>query len=200
MTRLIAIVSILLSLVAGSAAAQQTHPQTATAIFAGGCFWCMQPPFDKTPGVISTTAGYTSGTKVNPTYEEVSSGTTGHFESVKIEYDPAKVNYDKLLDVFWHNIDPFNGKGQFCDIGPQYRAAIFYGGEKQKEGAEASKKRVMEKFGKAVDTLVLPASEFYPAEDYHQEYHKKNPLKYKFYRFTCGRDARLEAVWGNRGE
>jgi peptide-methionine (S)-S-oxide reductase len=192
--RLITTIAVFLALIAGSAAAQTQ--QTATAIFAGGCFWCMEPPFDKTEGVISTTSGYTGGQKANPTYEEVSSGTTGHFESVKVEYDPTKVTYEQLLEVYWPNVDPFDSSGQFCDKGDQYRSAIFYGNEKEKELAEASKKQMAAKLGKPIETLILPAAQFYPAEDYHQDYYKKNPLKYKFYRYGCGRDARLAAVWG----
>lgn len=192
--RLITTIAVFMALIAGSAAAQTQ--QTATAVFAGGCFWCMEPPFDKTEGVISTTSGYTGGQKANPTYEEVSSGTTGHFESVKVEYDPSKVTYEKLLEVYWPNVDPFDSSGQFCDKGDQYRSAIFYGNEKEKELAEASKKQMAAKPGKPIETLILPASQFYPAEDYHQDYYKKNPLKYKFYRYGCGRDTRLEAVWG----
>ena len=193
--RLITTIAVFLALIAGSAAAQT--PQTATAVFAGGCFWCMEPPFDKIDGVISTISGYTGGQKANPTYEEVSAGTTGHFESVKVEYDPTKVTYEKLLEVYWPNVDPFDSSGQFCDKGDQYRSAIFYGNEKEKELAEASKKQMAAKLGKPIETQILPASQFYPAEDYHQDYYKKNPLKYKFYRYGCGRDARLAAVWGD---
>ncbi|NJM34080.1 MAG: peptide-methionine (S)-S-oxide reductase MsrA [Rhodomicrobium sp.] len=192
--RILAALAIIAALTAGAASAQ-----TATAIFAGGCFWCMEPPFDKTDGVISTTSGYAGGEKTDPTYEEVSAGGTGHIETVKIEYDPAKVSYEKLLDIYWRNVDPFDASGQFCDKGQHYRSAIFYGNETEKALAEASKKRVAEKFGKAVETLILPASKFYPAEDYHQDYYQKNPLHYKFYRYGCGRDARLEAVWGKSG-
>ena len=142
--RLITTIAVFMALIAGSAAAQTQ--QTATAVFAGGCFWCMEPPFDKTEGVISTTSGYTGGQKANPTYEEVSSGTTGHFESVKVEYDPSKVTYEKLLEVYWPNVDPFDSSGQFCDKGDQYRSAIFYGNEKEKELAEASKKQMATRF------------------------------------------------------
>lgn len=170
----------------------------ATATFAGGCFWCMEPPFDKLDGVISTTSGYTGGHEKNPTYQEVSSGTTGHAESVQVAYDPAKVSYAKLLDVFWHNVDPFTPNAQFCDHGSQYRTAIFYLNEEQKRLAEASKQE-LEKSGRfttPIVTQIVPASEFYPAEDYHQDYYQKNPVRYKFYRYNCGRDARLEEVWG----
>jgi peptide-methionine (S)-S-oxide reductase len=176
----------------------QAQPR-ATAIFAGGCFWCMEPPFDKTEGVLSTMSGYTGGQAENPTYEEVSAGRTGHYEAVKIEYDPAKISYEKLLDVFWPNVDPFDASGQFCDKGQQYRAAIFYATEEEKSLAEESKRRIEQKLGKTVATEVLPASAFYPAEDYHQDYYVKNPIRYRFYRYGCGRDARLKAVWGNDG-
>lgn len=194
MRRFIALFALAIAATLTPAAAQT--PQTASVIFAGGCFWCMEPPFDKTDGVISTTSGYSGGQKVNPTYEQVSAGSTGHREVVKVEYDPSKVGFDKLLDVFWHNIDPVDNDGQFCDKGSQYRSAIFFGNDKEKQLAEASKKAVAAKLGQAVVTDILPASEFYAAEEYHQDYYKKNPLKYKFYRYGCGRDARLEAVWG----
>jgi peptide-methionine (S)-S-oxide reductase len=194
MRRLIAL--FLLAIVAAITPAAAQTPQTASVVLAGGCFWCMEPPFDKTDGVVSTTSGYSGGKQVKPTYQQVSAGSTGHLEVVKVEYNPAKVSYEKLLDIFWHNIDPLDADGQFCDKGSQYRSAIFYGNEKEKELAEASKQQVAAKLGHAVATDVLPATEFYPAEDYHQDYYIKNPLKYKFYRYGCGRDARLEAVWG----
>jgi peptide-methionine (S)-S-oxide reductase len=159
----------------------------------------MEPPFDKTEGVLSTVSGYTGGQAENPTYEEVSAGGTGHYEAVKIEYDPAKISYEKLLDVFWPNVDPFDASGQFCDKGQQYRAAIFYATEAEKSLAGESKRRIEQKLGKTVATEVLPASAFYPAEDYHQDYYVKNPIRYRFYRYGCGRDARLKAVWGNGG-
>jgi peptide-methionine (S)-S-oxide reductase len=173
------------------------RPETAT--FAGGCFWCMQPPFDKLSGVISTTAGYTGGRKKNPTYEEVSAGGTGHAESVEIIYDPAKISYEKLLDVFWHNIDPTTRDRQFCDVGNQYRTAIFYHDEKQKKLAEESR-RVLEKtkpFKAPIVTEITRATVFYPAEEYHQKYYVKNPVRYKFYRYNCGRDQRLRGLWGS---
>ena len=172
--------------------------RAAEAIFAGGCFWCMEPPFDKTEGVTATTSGYSGGEKVNPTYRDVSHGGTGHYEVVRVEYDPAKVSYEKLLQVFWHNIDPLDGRGQFCDKGDQYRAAIFYNNDEEKRLAEASKAAIeAEKhFGEPIATEVLPAKPFYAAEDYHQNYYEKNPLKYRFYRFNCARDARLDEVWG----
>lgn len=194
MRRFIALFLLAIAAATTSAAAQT--PQTASVVLAGGCFWCMEPPFDKTDGVLSTISGYSGGKQAKPTYEQVSAGSTGHVEVVKVEYDPAKVSYEKLLDIFWRNIDPVDADGQFCDKGSQYRSAIFYGNEKEKELAEASKQQVAAKLGQAVATDLLPAAEFYPAEDYHQDYYTKNPLKYKFYRYGCGRDARLEAVWG----
>ena len=172
--------------------------QPAVATFAGGCFWCMQPPFDKTPGVISTTAGYTGGTKINPTYEEVSDGGTGHAELVQVTYDPSKVTYQQLLDIYWHNVDPLDTGGQFCDRGNQYRTAIFYHGEEQQKLAEASKQALIDskRFDQPIATEIVAAGPFYPAEDYHQEYYKKNPVRYKFYRWNCGRDQRLTQLWG----
>jgi len=178
---------------------EQKVDKEEVAIFAGGCFWCMQPPFDalKGKGVISTTVGYTGGTKANPTYEEVSAGGTGHAESIKIVYDPSKINYEQLLDIFWHNIDPTVKDQQFCDKGHQYRSAIFYENEHQKALAEAYKQKLLNSGQfKAIYTEIVPAGPFYPAEEYHQEYYQKNPIRYKFYRFNCGRDKRLKEVWG----
>lgn len=166
------------------------------ATFAGGCFWCMEGPFDSLPGVISVTSGYTGGHVIHPTYEQVSAGGTGHRESVDIVFDPTKITYAKLLDVFWHNVDPTDNDGQFCDKGSQYRSAIFYHDETQKRLAEESKAALMKKFGR-VYTDVLPASIFWRAEDYHQHFYKKNPVRYHFYRFNCGRDQRLKALWGS---
>jgi peptide-methionine (S)-S-oxide reductase len=169
------------------------------ATFAGGCFWCMEHPFDEIPGVVSVTPGYTGGQKKNPTYEEVSAGGTGHAESVQIVYDPAKVTYEKLLDVFWHNIDPVAKNRQFCDTGHQYRSAIFYHNEEQHRLALQSK-ALLEKnktFKEPIATEIVQATEFYPAEDYHQHYYKKNPIRYKYYRTTCGRDKRLKELWGS---
>jgi len=169
-----------------------------TATFAGGCFWCMEPPFDKLDGVISTTSGYTGGQAKNPSYEEVSSGVTGHAESVEVVFDPRKISYGKLLDVFWRNIDPLTPNAQFCDHGSQYRTAIFYHGEEQKQLAEASKKALEEsgRFSQPIATEIVPAEEFYKAEEYHQDYYQKNPLRYKYYRYACGRDQVLERLWG----
>jgi len=170
---------------------------TEKAIFAGGCFWCMEPPFDKLEGVITTVSGYTGGQRENPTYREVSSGGTGHFEVVEVTYDPKKVSYETLLRTFWINIDPLNAKGQFCDRGSQYLTAIFYLNEEQMNAAQASKKALAESglFDKNIATQVIPASTFYPAEEYHQDYYTKNPLKYHYYRNGCGRDIRLKQLW-----
>ena len=179
---------------------QTTTQQTAVATFAGGCFWCMEPPFDKIDGVISTTSGYTGGQKLNPTYEEVSSGGTGHAEAVQIIYDPNTVSYQQLLKIFWRNVDPTTADRQFCDTGRQYRTAVFYHDEEQKRLAEESKAGLEKNkpFNQAIVTEITPASEFYPAEDYHQNYYQKNPVRYKFYRYNCGRDQRLEELWGNK--
>jgi len=195
-------IRILLALAMIVAAIGPGHAQTQkteTAIFAGGCFWCMEPPYDKLDGVVATISGYSGGKEQNASYNKVASGRTDHYEVVKIEYDPSKVSYEKLLKVFWRNIDPFDARGQFCDKGPQYRAAIFYGNEEEKALAEKSKQRVMEQLGKDVVTELLPEQAFYRAEDYHQDYYKKNPVRYKFYRYGCGRDARLTQVWGDEG-
>lgn len=170
----------------------------ATATFAGGCFWCLEPPFDRVPGVVSTTVGYTGGHKANPTYEQVSSGGTGHAEAIQIVFDPDKVSYARLLDVFWRNVDPFDAKGQFCDRGSQYRSAIFYHDEEQRKQAEQSRKELAESLAveRMVATEIVPATQFYPAEEYHQDYYRKNPARYKFYRYSCGRDRRLKEIWG----
>ena len=168
----------------------------AKATFAGGCFWCMEPPFDKLDGVISTTSGYTGGHSANPTYEQVSAGKTGHAEAVEIVYDPRKVTYAQLLEVFWRNIDPLTANAQFCDKGSQYRSGIFAHDETQRRLAEESKSAVAARLRKPVVTEIVAASTFWPAEDYHQDYYKKNPIRYKFYRATCGRDRRLEEIWG----
>ncbi|MFK8016521.1 MAG: peptide-methionine (S)-S-oxide reductase MsrA [Gammaproteobacteria bacterium] len=168
----------------------------AVAIFAGGCFWCMEPPFDKLPGVLSTTSGYTDGHVVDPGYRAVSAGTTGHTEAVEIRYDPSQVSYQTLLDTFWKNVDPFAVDQQFCDKGSQYRSGIYVANDSERALAEASARAVAEKFGKTVATEIKPASTFYAAEDYHQDYYQKNPIRYKFYRRGCGRDKRLKDIWG----
>ncbi len=170
----------------------------AIATFAGGCFWCMEPPFDKLDGVLSTTSGYTGGKTVSPTYKEVSAGGTGHTEAIQIVYDPTRVNYEQLLDVFWRNIDPTVADRQFCDRGSQYRSGIFYHDDSQRAAAEESRQRLEQTkpFQGPIVTEITQAGPFYPAEDYHQDYYKKNPIRYKYYRFSCGRDQRLEELWG----
>jgi len=180
-------------------AGDPTVTARAKATFAGGCFWCMQPPFEELPGVLRTTVGYTGGGVRNPTYEQVSAGGTGHAESIEIEYDPSKISYEKLLDVFWHNVDPVTQDAQFCDHGRQYRTAIFYHDAAQKAAAEASKRALeaTKKLPGPIVTEVVPAGEFWPAEEYHQRYHEKNPIRYKYYRWSCGRDARLRELWGS---
>jgi peptide-methionine (S)-S-oxide reductase len=171
----------------------------ATAVFAVGCFWCMEPPFDALEGVVSTTSGYIGGHVANPRYEQVSRGGTGHAEAVKVVFRPEQIGYEALLDVFWRNIDPLDDSGQFCDRGDQYRSAIFYSSDEQRQSAEQSRDRLKQsqRFREPIVTAVVPASEFYPAEDYHQDYYQKNPLRYKFYRYSCGRDARLQELWGS---
>ena len=173
-------------------------PVLARATFAGGCFWCMEPPFDKLGGVISTTSGYTGGRKANPTYEEVSAGGTGHAEAVEIVYDPSEVSYEKLLEVFWQNVDPTQADGQFCDHGDQYRTAIFTHDPEQQRLAVASKE-ALERSGRLsqpIVTQIVTAGPFWPAEEYHQDYSRKNPVRYQFYRYNCGRDQRLQRIWG----
>jgi peptide-methionine (S)-S-oxide reductase len=188
---------ILIPIYNANAAPSATTSEKAT--FAGGCFWCMEAPFDKLPGVLSVTPGYSGGQMKNPSYEQVSAGGTGHAESVRIVYDPARITYAALLDVFWHNIDPTVTNRQFCDVGNQYRSAIFYQGEEQRRTALLSK-AALEKnkpFKGTVVTEITPAGEFYPAEEYHQHYYKKNPLRYRYYRSSCGRDRRLKELWGS---
>jgi peptide-methionine (S)-S-oxide reductase len=173
-------------------------PRVEIAAFAGGCFWCMETQFEGVPGVLSVTSGYTGGHKVNPTYEEVGSGATGHYESVEIRYDPSKTSYDKLLTVFWHSIDPTQGDGQFCDIGTEYRSVIFTHGDVQRRLAEESKKRIEAShvLKKPIVTPIVAAGPFYRAEEYHQDFWKKDPVRYQSYRFGCGRDQRLAQLWG----
>jgi len=183
---------------AGAQAPKDPPPGKALATFAGGCFWCMEAPYDKLDGVISTTSGYMGGTRKNPTYGEVSSGSTGHTEVVQVVYDPAKVSYEKLLDVYWHNVDPTVTDRQFCDVGSQYRTAIFVHTEDQRKAAEKSKDDVAKTkpFKEPIVTPVVAAGDFWPAEDYHQDYYIKNPVRYTYYRTGCGRDARLKSLWG----
>lgn len=183
----------------GAFAAESSKQEATTlekATFAGGCFWCMEAAFDKIDGVVSTTSGYTGGQKDNPTYQEVSSGETGHSEAVEVAYDPQKVSYEQLLAVFWRNIDPTVKDRQFCDVGTQYRTAIYYHSEEQKRLAEASKQEVEKRLG-TVQTQIIPAAVFYAAEDYHQDFYRKNPEHYKAYREGCGQDQRLKEVWNN---
>lgn len=184
------------SLLMGAGAAASAA--TAVATFAGGCFWCVESDFDKVPGVLETESGYTGGTLENPTYDDVTAGGTGHYEAVRITYDPAKVSYDKLLDVFWHSVDPTDAGGQFCDRGESYRTAVFAHSPEQKQAAVASKKTINESgdLQGSIVTPILMAKAFYPAEDYHQGYYMKDPLRYRFYRFGCGRDNRLREIWG----
>ena len=170
----------------------------AQAIFAGGCFWCTEADFDKLPGVLETTSGYIGGSIENPTYEEVSSGRSGHIEAVQVRFDPRQTSYAKLLEAFWPTIDPVNGNGQFCDNGPQYRSAIFYLDAEQQRLAEASKTALAAsgRLQQPIATVIQAATTFYAAEDYHQDYHTKNPLRYSYYRHGCGRDQRLQELWG----
>ena len=194
--RLILVFAVIVSgLLGGNVAAQ-----TKEAVFAGGCFWCLEGPFDALPGVLETQSGYTGGQTPNPTYEQVSSGTSGHLEAMRVVYDPEQIDFEKLLDVFWRNIDPTDPGGQFCDRGPQYRSAIFFGDETEEAAALASKARVEENRGFTVATEILPRTAFFAAEEYHQDYYRKNPLRYRFYRQGCGRDLRLRQLWGAPAE
>jgi peptide-methionine (S)-S-oxide reductase len=195
--KFLGIVSIALAIVL-SCTQQPYSSGSRKATFAGGCFWCMEPAFDNLKGVISVTAGYTGGKKENPTYKEVSAGGTGHAESVKIVYDPAVISYQKLLDTFWHNIDPVAVNRQFCDSGNQYRSAIFYHSTEQARLARAFKAALERsgRFTEPIATEITPAGRFYAAEEYHQKYYRKNPLRYRYYRSGCGRDRRLKEIWG----
>ncbi len=195
---------VVVAMIAGCSASSGESGQAAAptgkleeATFAGGCFWCMEHPFDQLPGVVSVTPGYTGGTTKNPTYEEVSAGGRGHAESVRIVFDPAKIGYATLLQVYWHNIDPTVKDRQFCDVGHQYRSAIFYHSEEQRRLAEESKAALEKSKSFRIMTEIVSAGTFYPAEEYHQHYYKKNPIRYKFYRAACGRDHRLEELWGS---
>ena len=190
--------TLLIILLVSSLPIPAASDNRAVATFAGGCFWCMEPPFDELDGVLSTTSGYTGGHKDKPAYQEVSAGGTGHTEAVQIVYDRSKISYQELLSVFWKNIDPTTPNRQFCDSGSQYRSAIFYHDASQKHAAEASleKLNISKPFEEDIATELVAASTFYPAEDYHQDYYQKNPVRYKFYRYRCGRDQRLDAIWG----
>jgi peptide-methionine (S)-S-oxide reductase len=200
--RAMTLVLVAITMLAGHLShAQQPSPEPASvakAYFAGGCFWCMEEAFEKVGGVLEVVSGYMGGTVKNPTYEQVSAGQTGHAESVEVRYDSTKVTYTQLLEAFWRNVDPVTPDAQFCDHGNQYRAAIFYQSENEKRAAEESKRAIEQskRFSTPIVTQVTAASEFYPAEDYHQDFYKKNPVRYKFYKFTCGRVQRLETLWG----
>ena len=190
---LVAVAALTMPVLAQS---QDNNREVETAIFAGGCFWCMEPPYDKLDGVHSTTSGFSGGEIKDPAYKEVASGNTKHLEVVKVRYNPQKVSYDKLLDVFWKNIDPLDDGGQFCDRGYQYTTAIFVNSEAQREAAEASKREVEDRFDKPIVTPIRDAKPFYAAKEYHQNYYEKRPIRYTYYRSSCGRDSRLEALWG----
>ena len=189
---------LILVLACLAATAVQAQGNLATATFAGGCFWCMEEAFEKVPGVVSAVSGYTDGRTKNPSYEMVSSGTTGHAEAVEVKFDPSKVSYEKLLDAFWLNHDPTTLEGQFCDHGPQYRPSIFWHDEEQKRLAEASRAKYekLKTFKQPIVTPIVKATQFWPAEEYHQDYYKKNPVRYKFYSNGCGRYNRLDELWG----
>jgi len=195
------LLSLFLAFTGASLTVAQTTPQRtnqAVATFAGGCFWCTEADFDKVPGVLSTTSGYIGGKIANPTYEQVSAGGTGHAEAVEIVYDPGKVSFDELLSFYWRHVDPTVKSRQFCDVGDQYRTAIFVHDDEQQRLAEASKKKIEAQLKQPIYTEIVSAGPFYKAEDYHQDFYQKNPVKYKFYRWNCGRDQRLEQLWGAR--
>jgi peptide-methionine (S)-S-oxide reductase len=197
--RIGALLISLLGLNTFAAAADVQNPDnSAVAVFAGGCFWCTESDFDKVAGVLSTTSGYIGGSQPNPTYETVSAGQSGYLEAVQVRFDPSKISYAKLLEAYWPTIDPLNADGQFCDTGTQYHSAIFYSSPEQQQLAQASKAALAAsgRLPGPITTQILPAGTFYPAEEYHQDYHSKNPLRYNYYRHGCGRDARLEMLWG----
>jgi len=188
----VAVAALVVLAMSGSGGEGAVAADTKTAIFAGGCFWCMEAAFDEVNGVTDTTSGYAGGTKPNPTYGD----HEGYQEAVRVTYDPAKVTYAKLLDQYWHNIDPFNPDGQFCDLGDAYRSVIFVGNDEEKGLADTTKQQVADRFKETVVTEIKPVSTFTPAEDYHQNYHNTNPVSYKFYKWNCGRAQRLEQLWG----
>lgn len=190
-----AIAALALALATASVA-QPAGDRTETAIFAAGCFWCVEEAFDKVDGVIATTSGYTAGRTANPSYEQVSSGGTGHTEALQVTYDPARVSYETLLATFWRNVDAVDAGGQFCDRGSQYRSGIYVRSPEQRQLAEASRSKVATQLGKPIATEIAAATAFYPAEDYHQDYYNKNPVRYKFYKWNCGRAQRLDELWG----
>lgn len=191
---------VVLGLSGASLVHAQSSRTTATAVLAGGCFWCMEPPYDELEGVLETTSGFAGGDVVNPSYNQVTAGGTGHLEVVQITYDPAVVDYARLLEVFWVNIDPLDGGGQFCDRGEHYTSAIFYQNEEERRLAEASRQELARsgRLGsQQIQTSIRPLNAFYPAEEYHQNYYQKNPIRYRFYRNACGRDRRLRELWGS---
>ena len=193
----------LLGILVGAPSPAQTPDKqpgrTETAVFAGGCFWCVEADFDKVPGVKSTTSGYTGGRVAKPTYEQVSAGGTGHVEAVQVVYDPAVVTYDALVEHFWRTIDPFNARGQFCDIGESYRPVIFTANEEQRLAVTRSRDRLQRQFKERIVVEIAPSAPFYRAEEYHQDYYTKNPVRYRYYRWSCGRDNRLATIWGDHG-
>ncbi len=200
-----AAIAVLLVTLSGFAAhAQNASPQNSTAgetkiaTFAGGCFWCIESDFDKVPGVLNTVSGYTGGTTENPTYKTVTYGNSGHHEALQVTYDPKKVSYAQLLTVFWHSVDPTDGGGQFCDRGVSYETAVFVHDDEQRRLAEASRAMAMKDLGRKIATPVETAGKFYPAEDYHQDYYTRNPLRYRYYRWNCGRNQRVKEIWGDK--
>ncbi|MGB0513712.1 MAG: peptide-methionine (S)-S-oxide reductase MsrA [Wenzhouxiangellaceae bacterium] len=192
-------IALVLILIALAASPLSAVGETRVATFGGGCFWCMEPPYDELDGVVSTTSGYMGGALHNPSYEQVIRDNTGHVEVVQVEYDPARIDYQTLLRVFWQNIDPLTDAGQFCDLGSSYRPVIFVHGDAQRAAAEASLRAIREsgRFDQPVVVPVESAKDFWPAEKYHQDYYQKNPVRYKYYRWSCGRDQRLEQLWGD---
>jgi peptide-methionine (S)-S-oxide reductase len=200
----VTLLSLLLTVPIAAQAAPTASPTPglAQATFAGGCFWCMEQPFDNLPGVLSTTSGYTGGTVVDPTYPQVSDGNTGHAESVQVLYDPKRISYDTLLEAYWNNIDPIDPDGQFCDRGSQYRSAIFYHNDEQQQAAQKSKQNLTQihTLSGPIVTEITAAQPFYAAEDYHQNFYKTHSLKYQFYRRACGRDRRLAKLWGGAAQ
>ncbi len=199
MRKIVTLITLLTAACSADEAPAQARPaERAAAVFAGGCFWCTESDFDKIPGVISTTSGYTGGKVANPTYKQVSAGGTGHIEGVRVVYDPKRVSYAQLVSRFLPTIDVTDGGGQFCDRGESYRPALFVATPEQRQIAQAALKTAGQRLNKRIAVAVLPTSRFWPAEGYHQDYYKKNPVRYKFYRFSCGRDARLKQVWGGK--
>ena len=192
MRRMLVAAAILAAFAGGASAAE---PQKA--VFAGGCFWCVEADFDKVPGVLDTVSGFTGGTVENPSYKQVTYGDTGHYEAVEITYDPDKVSYEELVDIFWRTVDPTDAGGQFCDRGESYRTAVFVANEAERAAAEASKAEAAAALGQEIVTPIVEAGAFWPAEEHHQNYYEKNPLRYKYYRWGCGRDERIEALWGD---